>query len=205
MASSFRTSELPAASVTVMDATFHTPGSLDGGKVTWREPVTCFAGEKTAEPFCLKFPDGLTNTTSANLTPDELSVAVSSTVTVTGPWVVSIESGVTLKAVRFGGTVSGVELTCSERDSSLAASSASRTRVLPAASTKKTLLNFQWPGSLNAGKFTFTEFFISVAGGNTAEPLCFVPPDGLANTTSIDFTPERSSVAVKSTFTFAVP
>src|SRR5689334_11094696 len=51
------------------------------------------------------------------------------------------------------------------------------------------------PASLDCGKMTTKASSTEVAGVNEARPLFFADPEGLSNTASTAFTPEKSSAA----------
>src|SRR5260370_39533507 len=66
--------------------------------------------------------------------------------------------------------------------------------------------NVHEPASLDFGNVILTDSVTSrLVGRTSTEPLGPIKPDGLVNTASNDFTPERSSVALNSNVTIASP
>src|SRR5262249_48988657 len=123
----------PAASVVTTLLTLQVPFSLVLGNVTAADPVTEVLGVKVAVAVCVPVVDGLTKVAWMFATPERSSVAETLTVTVAGAEVTSMEVGVKLNAVRFGGVVSLVEVTVSVVANPLAIRSAvPSTDVFPA-------------------------------------------------------------------------
>jgi hypothetical protein len=101
-----RTRVFPAASDMKMEVTVQVPGSPNAGKVAVAELVTEVAAVKLAVAVWVWPVDGLVNTAWKKLAPERSSVSVKLSVTAADAAEVSMEVGVKLKAVMFGGVVS---------------------------------------------------------------------------------------------------
>src|SRR5262245_21235726 len=174
-------SVLPAPSVRIAVSRTHVPGSLNLGKLMVKDFVTVRSGGKRIEPLCFVLPDGPAKTASNERTPEKSSAAATRIPTLADPLVVSIAASTSWMLNRLGLTVSETDLMARVRGKpDRATPSASRIRVLPAASARNTELSVHSPASDIHGKFTTIEPDLETAvSSSLTRPPCRNTPDGL--------------------------
>jgi len=206
-----RVLKLPAPSNSLTEVTVHVPVGLNCGKVIVTESVTVVVKGRLRFLVALLVSrtvvgSGPVNVTLTDLTPARLSVAVKLTVTGTGPAVVSMVGG-KLNAVRAGAIVSDVPVTVRSVGKPIPArATGPRPVKLPTASWTCTLA-FHTPAGLYRGKVSANEPPAAVAGELKKMPLLGDATLGIGalKKAATNWTPDRSSVAVKLTVTNTGP